>query len=305
MRPRLWTLLWLATLLAPLAARAQLPPLLRLGAQYVGGSDVPGQSSLRAQVSSYDVNASIPVALGGSTYLLPGFTYHAESVSYEGAPAEFAQIRALHALDGTLLLTTAIADRWRVSIRGAVGLAGDLAAIDSGALRFNAMAMGSYSPGPWFVVGVGASVGIAFGELRPIPLLYLKWRPVRALRIEATVPIAAEVTALLGDRFELGAFSDLSGNDYAIRNAAVRQDATCIARSAECLDHLSTFVVTVGAVARLRLFSTVWLSVSGGPTLWRRFERKGQDSRVLPGGGRDLPGEFAIRSGIVWRLPGT
>ena len=71
------------------------------------------------------------------------------------------------------------------------------------------------------------------------------------------------------------------------------------------MDHISLAVVAAGAVARVRLYSTLWLSATAGRTLWRRFEQKDADNRLLAGGREDLRSEFLFRGGMVWRLPGS
>jgi len=305
-RSRLATALGLAVALLAVVpdAWAQLPPLLEMSGQYLPASDIGSVPGLRAQVATYDASVSVPVPVGRSAYLLPGATYHAESVSYDRMPPGFQQVRALHAADLSLLYTQAVSERWWVSLRGSAGLAGDFAAIDSGHLRVGGFAMATYAFGEHLVLGGGALVTHAFGELHPLPMVYLDWRARPWLRIEANLPVMAEVRTTLANRVELGVLADVNGNEYAIRDSAIRSDPQC-SSGGGCMDHISLAVVAAGAVARVRLFSTLWLSATAGRTLWRRFEQKDADNRLLAGGREDLPSEFLFRGGLVWRLPGS
>lgn len=284
------------------AARAQLPPLLEVSGQYLPASSIASVPGLRAQVASYDASVSVPIPVGELAYLLPGATYHTESVSYEHAPAGFAEVRQLQAADVSLLYTRAVAERWWVSVRGSVGLAGDFEAIDSGVLRYGGFAMATHTFGEHLVLGAGALVTHAFGELNPLPMAYLDWRPRPWLRVEANLPVMAEAKLILGDRVELGAVADASGNEYAIRAARIRRDPRCAAAGG-CMDHLALAEIDAGGVARVRLFSTLWLSATAGRNLWRRFEQKDAHNAVLAGGREDLPCEFFFRAGLTWRLP--
>lgn len=284
---------------------AQLPPLLEVSGQYLPPSEVPGTSGLRAQIATYDGSVNVPIPLGASTFLLPGISYHVEGVSYERAREGFAGPRVLHALDVSLLFTHALSQRWWLSLRGSSGLAGDFQAIDSGHLRLGGLAMATYAFGDHLVVGAGGLVTHAFGDLRPLPLVYLDWRPLPWWRIEANLPLFANLTLGMGSRFEVGVVADLNGNEYAIRDRRIQADPNCASGAGACMDHVAYAVVTAGPVARVRLFSTVWLSVTAGRTLWRRFELKDARNRVLPGGGEDLPAAVLLRAGLVWRVPGS
>jgi len=286
-------------------AQAQLPPILEVSGQYLPPSDVASAPGLRAQLATYEASVSVPFSVGKSAFLLPGATYHAESMSYARMPAGFTPVRVLHATDLSLLFTRALSERWWVSLRGSAGLAGDFARIDSGHLRVGGFAMATYAFGENLVVGAGGLVSHAFGELHPLPMLYLDWRARPWLRMELNLPVSAEIKTILGDRLELGALADTNGNEYALRDPAIRADPQCANGAGACADHLSYAVVAASAVVRVRLFSTVWLSATAGRTLWRRFEQKDAQNRVLAGGGEDLPSEILFRGGLVWRLPGS
>ncbi len=290
---------------APDAKASQLPPLLEVSGQYLPPSDVASVPGLRAQLATYEASVSVPFSVGESAFLLPGASYHAESMSYARMPAGFTPVRVLHAADLSLLFTRALSERWWVSLRGSAGLAGDFAKVDSGHLRVGGFAMATYAFGENLVVGAGGLVSHAFGELHPLPMLYLDWRARPWLRMELSLPVSAEIKTILGDRLEVGALADANGNEYALRDPAIRADPKCASGTGACADHLSYAVVTAGAVARVRLFSTIWLSATAGRTLWRRFEQKDAQNRVPTGGGEDLPSELLFRGGLVWRLPGT
>lgn len=285
-------------------AQAQMPPLLELSGQYLPASDVPSAGGLRAQVATYEASASVPIAIGRGTFLAPGVAYHVESVSYARRTAGLTPPEALHALDVSVLLARTVAERWTLSLRGGAGMASELAYLDSGALRGSGMGMISYSFGERLLVGGGALLAWGFGELHPLPVVCVDWRPLGWLRLEVSVPSFAALTTSIGDRLELGTQIDVNGYEYALRHAAAR--ATCRPGAAgPCVDHLATSVVSASALVRVRLVSTVWLSLQAGSTLLRRYEQKDAASRTVAGGRNDLPNELLVRAGLVWRLPGT
>ena len=298
-------------------ALAQLPPLFEASTQYFPTTRVPDAGGVRAQISSYDLAVNVPFALGENTFFLPGAQYHMDSVSYSAEPAGFTPLNALHSLDLTLLLAHRWADTWTLSFRAWPGVAGDFEALDAGALHAGALGMVTWAPDEHFTFGGGALASYAFGELLPLPMLYLDWSPLPDWRIEASLPFFASTVVSLGDRVELGVLADVAGNEYSIRKPAIRKRYPCAAQTddpatpadesraepASCTDHLAYSVVAAGAVARLRVFSSLWLGAFFGRTLYRRYELMNADGGTVPGGKAQLPNAFSLRLGLTFRVP--
>jgi hypothetical protein len=296
----LWLLALASLTLASAPARGQLPPLFEFTGQYLPFSAIPDAGRLQAQVASYDAALNVPVPISESTFVIPGLAYHVEAMSYRQLSPGFLPIETLHAVDASLLIAHTLGERWSVSLRPTVGVAGNLATLDGGAWRWGLTAMGTYTFGRHLVIGAGALASYAFGEALPLPLVYLDWRPAPSVRLEASLPSFASLTLALGDRWELGTQADVAGNAYALRGRAVT--APCASGGA-CVDHLAYSAVTAGGSIRFRAFSSVWLSVGAGHTLWRRFEQKDASGRTVAGGPVDLSNEPMFRAGLVWRVP--
>ena len=71
----------------------------------------------------------------------------------------------------------------------------------------------------------------------------------------------------------------------------------------QCLDHLAYSVVTTGLQLGVRVAGSVWLTVYGGRTVYRRFELFNAENAALDGGLQTIPNEWFVRSGLTWRLP--
>jgi hypothetical protein len=307
----------LSTLLSSVGY-AQLPPLAEGSSQYLPASRVSEAEDLGAQVTSYDALVNVPLVLSNSTFLVPGIQYHMDSVSYSDERPGFVPLNALHALDITLLLVQRLNEVWTLSFRAWPGVAGDFEALDGGALRVGALTMVTWSPeGAPVTLGGGALASYSFGELLPLPMAYVDWVPLPELRVEASLPFFASVVVGLENRIELGLLADVGGNEYVIRKPEIRERYPCAggvddpgteadesrAAKASCTDHLAYSVVTAGAVARVRLLSSLWLGTFVGPTLYRRYELKNADGGTVPGGNADIPNEIAFRLALTFRVP--
>jgi hypothetical protein len=273
--------------------KAQLPPLAEVSAQYLPPSQVPDNGQLRAQISSYDGAFSVPVALSKRTFLVPGAQYHVDSISYHEAPADFIRLDALHSLELPVMLVHVLAQRWALALRLAPGAAGDFDTYDSGALRFGGLLMASWTPNEHLTLGGGALASYAFGELLPLPMLYVDWKPRTWLKLEASLPFNASALFVVAERFELGALADVSGNEYAIRKPNLR----------EHVDHLAYSLVSAGAIARARVFSSLWFQAFVGHTLFRRYDLKDARGEPVPDGSVELPNALIFRAGFVFRIP--
>lgn len=299
------------------AAQAQLPPLVEVSGQYLPSSEVPGSGGLRAQVASYDAVVNVPMVLGENTFLVPGAQYHVDGISYSNEPPGFTPLELLHSVDLAILFAQRLSPKWTLSLRAWPGAAGDFEAFDSGIWRVGGLAMATWSASESLLLGGGAMASYAFGELLPLPLLYAEWKPSRQFRFEASLPFFAGATFTPFERLELGALADVNGNEYAIRDAQIRERYPCRAgvddpttpaneASADprsCVDHLAYSLIAAGGVARVRLVSSLWFTAFLGRTLFRRYDLKNAAGDSVPGGKVDLLNELAFRAGLVFRIP--
>jgi len=304
-------------LVLPSTARAQLPPLAEAVTQYMPPATVEEAGGVNAQITSYDALVNVPTRLARTTFFIPGLQFHVDSISYANEPPSFTPVRSLIGLDLTLLLAHQLNDTTTLSFRVWPGVAGDLKKLDAGALRVGGLGMLSWAPSERVTLGGGALASYSFGQLLPLPMLYLDWTPRRYLRVEASLPFFASTTFRWSDRLELGALADVSGNEYAIRSAEVRDRYPCVggrddattpviegrASPGNCTDHLAYSVVAVGAIARVRLFSSLWLGAFFGHTVFRRYDLKNPDGGRLPGGEVDMPNVPVFRLGFTFRIP--
>ncbi|MDC0678785.1 DUF6268 family outer membrane beta-barrel protein [Sorangium atrum] len=316
--PRLLALAPLLAVLAPGAAWAQLPDLVDLSAQYMPGAAIEDPRPVRAQVSSYEVNANVPIPLGERTFLIPGATYHVEAVSYAGTSPGFDELRAFHAVDVPVLFVQLLPHDWSLSLRVAPGLAGDFEAVDGGLVRVSALGLVTHTLSDKLVLGGGALASYSFGSFLPLPAAYVDWTPSPLFRVEAFLPGFAAVKLIFSDRVEVGLRADLAGNAYAVRDPRVRGAWPCAAQPAddpateqderaarpeECTDHIAYSVATAGVTLGVRAFASVWLNAQAGHSLFRRYEPMNDEDDGIPGGGQSIPNVLFFRAGVTWRIP--
>ncbi|WP_437774778.1 DUF6268 family outer membrane beta-barrel protein [Sorangium sp. So ce1097] len=306
--------------LAPGAAWGQFPDLVDLSAQYMPGVALEDPRPTRAQVTSYEVSANVPIPLGERTYLIPGATYHVEAVSYADALPGFDQLRAFHSVDVPVLFVQLLPRDWSLSLRVAPGLAGDFEGFDSGLARVSGLAMATHTLSEKLVLGGGALASFSFGSFLPLPAAYVDWTPNPYFRLEAFLPGFATAKLTFSDRLEIGLRADVAGNAYAVRDARVTGAWPCaaqpaddpateqderVARPEQCVDHIAYSVATAGVTLGVRAFSSVWVTAQAGHSLFRRFEPMNDDDEGIPGGGQTLPDAFFFRAGVTWRIPRT
>jgi len=299
-------------------AQAQLPALAEATSQYLPSSPVPESEGLKAQVTSYDAAVNVPLTLGESTFLIPGVAYHVDSVSYSAPPPGFTPLNALHAVDVPILLVQRLSEKWSLALRVWPGAASDFGRFDSDALRLGGLALLTWSPHGRLTIGGGPMASYAFGQLLPLPLAYIDWKPEPWFRVEASLPAFASVLFAPSKRWELGFYADVNGNEYSVRKRDIRSTYPCRAAAADdpmttlnearadvdsCLDHLAYSVLAAGAVARFRLVSSLWLGGFFGRTLFRRYDLKNGEGGTVPGGQVDLPNELVLRVSLVLRVP--
>jgi hypothetical protein len=299
-------------------AWAQLPDLVDLSAQYMPSVELDEPKPLAAQVSSYDASVNVPLELGPRSFLIPGFAYHLESVSFSNIPAGFAELRSFHALELAFLYVQPLAEQWSLSFRFAPGLAGDFRDLDSGMLRVSALALATHTFSEQLLLGGGALADFSFGTLLPLPAAYLEWKPFQHFQLEAFLPAFVSVQYTLWERLELGARVRVAGNSYAVRDERIRGAWPCRAEPSDdpttafdesradarqCMDHIAYSVGTVAPFMALRVVESLWWNIQAGHSIFRRFEQRSAADERIRGGLDDLPNTAFVQSGLTWRLP--
>jgi len=299
------------------SADAQFPDLFELQAQYVPYVELAGPEPTESQVSSYEVSLNVPVKLSDKSYLIPGASYHVDSIGYRDVVPGFDALRSFHAADFSLLYVQLLPRDVSLALRFAPGLAGDFKRVDSGLVRYNAVVMATKSFSPRLVFGGGGMTTFRFGSFLALPALYLAWEPSASFKLETFLPAFVEATYRIGSRVELGARAEVNGNAYAVRDAGVADDWPCteqvddpttaadesVAQERRCLDHVAYSLASAGLTARVRLFSSVWFALYGGYTLFRRLEPMNARDRRVPGEVQDLPNAPVFRASLIFRIP--
>ena len=297
-------------------AAAQLPDLAWMSGQYVPSTQLP-ESEAGVQVSSYEVGFNAPIPLGEKTFLIPGLTYHIESVSFDGDTSGIQQLRAFHSVELPVMLVRLLPRDWALALRASATLAGDFTEVDERMVLVTGVAMATKVFSERVVFGFGAIVNYSFGTLLPLPALYLEWRPTSYFVLETILPTSLSARFVLGDqRVELGARAEFQGSSYAVRDERVRSIWPCsggvddpnsdadesVPDSSRCLDHVAYSVGNVGVSAGVRLVSSLWLSVFAGHSVYRRYERQNREDEGLEDDGT-LPLAPVVRADLVFRIP--
>lgn len=315
---------WLSGVVAALAAtsaaegRAQTVDLASANVQYMPSAEMAGAPG-NVQVASYDVALAAPVPVGPKTFFFPGTSYHVDAVSYSNTPAEFVDLRAFQSIEVSSLIVHVLPKGWSFAARSAIGVAGDFQALDARMLRSTALASLTHAFSKRFVLGGGALTSFSFGSFLPLPALYVDVRPFDGAELEAFLPSFFHARYTFLRRVRIGALAELSGNEYAVRDARIRSAWPCVgraiddpttaddervARPAECFDNLAYSVGTAGLSLGVRLVSSVWLTGMVGHSFFRRLDRRNSARELLSGGSDQIPNLFVGRVGLVWRLPG-
>src|SRR5262249_29254528 len=154
----------------------QLPDLVEVSGQYRPGAAVDDPRPTRAQVSSYEASINVPIPLGPKTFLIPGVSYHVDSVSFDDAPPGFVDLRAFHSIEIPVMLLQLLPDDWSLTLRVAPGVAGDMQALDTRMLRASALVLATRSFSPRLVAGAGGLASYTFGTFLPLPAAYVDWK---------------------------------------------------------------------------------------------------------------------------------
>jgi hypothetical protein len=300
-------------------ARAQTIDLVSVGAQYMPSAQMAGAPG-KVQVASYDVGVTVPVPLAPKTYLFPGLGYHVDAVSFSDTPAEFVQLRAFQGIDASTLLVRLLPNGWSFAARTGIGLAGDFQTVDRRMLRSTSLMSVTHAFSKRFSLGGGALTSFSFGSFLPLPAIYVGWKPFDGAEIESFLPSFVHARYTVKKRVRFGLVAELSGNEYAVRDSRIRDAWPCrgqasddpttpfderSARPSECFDNLAYSVGTAGFSVGIRLVSSVWLTGLVGHSFFRRLDRRNSARELLSDGSEEIPNVLVVRTGLVWRLPGS
>lgn len=307
-----------ALLMGPSQARAQTLELLSLSSQYLEHKEQGPPNTGEVQVTSYDARLAVPIPLNERQFLVPGLGYHMDSISFDGTGPDFIDLRSFQSIELSLMFIQVLPKNWALMVRLAPGIAGDMQDLDSGMLRFNAMALATHKFSDTFTLGFGAITSYGFGQLLPLPAVSVIWKPTPNLMVEAFVPAFARVRYTIADRVQLGVGALVNGNSYALRDDRIRGRWPCSAQATDdpatpqdealasaslCPDNIAYSVVSAGPQVGVRLFSTVWLTLAFERTLFRRYELRNSDGDDLLEDDGRLPDGFLGRASLVWRAP--
>lgn len=278
--------------LALMAAReAQAGELVAVQAQTTAPAEYDAPSPQTVSANALELAASLPIEAGQRTYVLPGLGYRLEAPRFVDPPANGLPIPVFHDVEAHVSVVHAFDERWSLFVRGAVGLAGDLHAVDAGVVRFGASALAQRRFSERFAIGLGVAADYSFGELLPLPLVKLDWKTSRRTSLEGVLPLNLRFVWRPVDEARTGLIADLDGNEYAVRNASVRRNPPCSEPGgrSQCWDHLAATDLRVGALIGIRLHRELWAELRGGASVYRRFELLNPDDGPVTGGDQRLP----------------
>ncbi len=288
--PRTITALLLAALAGPTALAGEL---FSIEGQTISPVSYAAPEPTTTQVNALAAQAAVPLPAGEGRYLVPGLSYRLEAPRFIDPPEGALPSPLLHEAELTLAALQPLSERWSLSGRIGVGLAGDLEAIDGGVVRVTGLALGVHTFSETLQAGLGLAGTYAFGQLLPVPLLRLRWQPREDLELDALLPSHADLIWTPWDRVRLGLLAELVGNEYAVR----LEDALAIYPE---LDHIAYTDGSVGAMAGARLGGDLWLEAQAGDSFFRRFSLLDADNEPIQDGDQRLDSAGFARLRLVW-----
>lgn len=263
----LTTLLVLATWTESIAAQPQRPlQVAEAGIDHSFAAPVQGTGGAEdatVALTRLFGGVRIPVQLRPQTTLLLGVSAQATLASFEQLPptidADAVRDR-LYALTLNLALRQRIAPRWWLIVAPQPGISSDLQAFSGDDLLFRGVARVDWAASDSLLLGAGVLYGTDFGEPLTLPLLRIEWDVSDSVYLSAVIPQRFTVMARIHAAAEAGLAAEISGNVFNLN------DAPLGAQSARYS------LVAVGPLLRLRLAPVLWLDISGGLNLARRFE---------------------------------
>ena len=299
-------------------AVAQVTDLVSVGAQYVPPVDAPEAPPATAQLTSVDLRLNAPIRLGERSILIPGIAYHLDSIAFDDTPEGFVELGPFHAVSASLYYVRLLPKDWSLALNAGVGLAGDFDQVDGGLVRVNALVLAAKALSERVTLGFGALFNYAFGRPLPLPAFRVDWHPTPEFQLELFLPGFLRVTQRFAGRVELGGLLEISGNEYAIRDPRIQDAWPCraqpadnpltprdetVAERADCVDNVAYSFAAVGLTLGVRLFASVWLTLYGGRTVFRRFDPRNADGGDVADIGDDLPNAFFLRGTLTFRAP--
>ncbi|MEM9190702.1 MAG: DUF6268 family outer membrane beta-barrel protein [Myxococcota bacterium] len=270
------------------SAKGQSAPIASIEYEEMLGteiSDSVGDATLR--LSTIRVRGNVPLRLDDAV-LVPGVFYTSTFVSLDsdvdlGAPDTF------HELGVSLALVQPLSEAWSLQFRVAPSIATDFSNVEGDNFRIANLVLATHRFNSSFSLGFGFLLNYIVGELLPLPVLTVDWRPVPFFFAEVFLPQRIRVGFAIGDRVELGLSAQLRGNRYSVSND-----------NAPRLDALVFSSAHGGAFASVRLFSGLWLLAYGGVTAVRRFDLLDDDEELAS---TDLENGPILQVSLEFRPP--
>jgi Domain of unknown function (DUF6268) len=207
------------------------------------------------------VNATLPVPVTRSTFLLPSIKYEHTDVMIEGDTNTPAPV--LRSVQASFGVAQGIADRWTVIASFGAGLASDFSQpVNRHDLVFTGTALVLYHLGAALSLGGGAIYDQRTGSPRPLPAFVLNWRPGENFRVRGFVPARVDAEFRTTKWLTLGAFALLNGDRYALGERKYGTPDLQIA--------LST--AEIGPKVTLSAGDWVHFDLSVGVPAYRRYE---------------------------------
>lgn len=215
-----------------------------------------------ASFQLFRAQVSVPIALTERTYFIPGVRYTLLDVNASRDDSR-QTIRALHALLLKAALWHSFSERWAVFAAVGGGLASDFSSgVSSRDWVVSAQLIGMWTVVPGFTLGAGVGYDRRTGNVSPLPLLAVDWRPNDVFMIRGIVPELLAVRYRAVPWLTVALEGALEGERYHLGAKKFRADDAEVAYR----------VAKAGLSATVHWTSWLNTRVYGGATFWRRFE---------------------------------
>lgn len=270
-------------------ARAQLNRLGAISYEHTEVSDsrlVSSGGGSRFGLGTYRLNLMVPVPINGfDTMVMAGVDYGAIDTRVSGNRPE---PNTMHEVILSLGILQKLTEKWRMMTMGRIGIGSDYRSFDTDHLRIGGNVLFIKSVRPGFSYGLGIGVNYNLGEVLPVPLVMINWRPIDEIRINIMLPVNARIAYMVANRFEVFTGVDLVGNRFAVSPEGAE------------FDNVRFSVLTARLGAAVRVWNGFWLSASAGRTLLRRFDfYDGRDSFSE----LELDNAWTGRVSLTFRVP--
>ena len=261
------TLLGVATCIESIAAQPQRPlQVAEAGFDRYFAAPVQGfggaQDATVALTRLFG-GVRIPFQLRPDTTLLLGASAQATLASFDRLPEtiDADAIRdELYSLSLDLALRQRIAERWWLIVAPQPGISSDLTALSGDDVLFRGVTRVDWAASDTLLLGLGVLYGTDFGEPLTLPLVRIEWDVSDTVYLSAVVPQRFTLMARIGTAAEAGLAGEISGNVFNLNDAPLGAESARYS------------LINVGPLVRLRLAPALWLDLSGGLNLARRFQ---------------------------------